>query len=59
MKSAVQDINDGVVSLPEEYNTSVLRSVISSRLSGDVNKELLEDEVFIPRVEDSMLRGSM
>ena len=59
MKSAVQDIKDGVVSLPEEYNTSALRSVISSRLSGDVNKELLEDGVFIPRVEDSMLRGSM
>lgn len=58
MKSAVQDIKDGVVSLPEEYNTSALRSVIS-RLSGDVNKELLEDRVFIPRVEDSMLRGSM
>ena len=59
MKSAVQDIKDGVISLPEEYNTSALRSVISSRLSGDVNKELLEDGKFIPRVEDSMLRGSM
>ena len=29
-------------------------------LSADaINKELLEDGVFIPRVEDSMLRGSM
>lgn len=59
MKSAVQDIRDGIVSLPEEYNSSVLRNVISERLNGDVNRELLEDSTFIPRVEDSMLRGSM
>ena len=59
MKSAVQDIRDGIVSLPEEYNSSALRNVISERLNGDVNRELLEDSTFIPRVEDSMLRGSM
>ena len=51
MKSAVQDI--------KEYNSSALRNVISERLNGNVNRELLEDSTFIPRVEDSMLRGSM
>ena len=59
MQSAVQDIRDGIVSLPEEYNSSALRNVISERLNGDVNRELLEERTFIPRVEDSILRGSM
>ena len=59
MKSAVQDIRNGIVSLPEEYNSSALRNVISERLNGNVNRELLDDSTFIPRVEDRMLRGSM
>ena len=56
MASAVKEIKNGKVALPEEFNSDVVRRVISERLLNEEedNKMLLEDKTFNPDGEDIM-----
>lgn len=56
MASVVSEIRNGKVALPEEFNSDVVKRVISERLLNeeDENRKLLDDKTFNPGGEDAM-----